>query len=288
MAAGEAPASHEVRRIAAIQKLWTDGDYPTIGALFEPMSDELVARLDLAGRRVLDAATGTGNTAILAAQAGAQVDAFDLTPSLLEVARQRAADAGVTVRFVEGDLVAIPFPDASYDLVLSTFGAFLVDDQRRCAQELLRVCRPGGRIVSTAWSAAGMFGVMLEVFTDRHTALLAGAPDQRAWADPDKLARLFDGLEVDIDVTTATLWIPFASVASALELFESASGPVHRMREALAAEGGDWNEVRSDLAARWEQLARARDGGVELPSGYAIATVRRLSRRTGHVPMWPG
>jgi SAM-dependent methyltransferase len=272
---GEVLAQDEERR-AAIQQLWTDGDYARIGELFEPVSEQVVAGLDLAGRRVLDAATGTGNTAILAAQAGAAVTGFDLTPALLEVARQRASHAGVDVRFVEGDLLAIPFPDASFEVVLSTFGAFLADDQRACALELVRVCRPGGRIVTTAWADDGIFGSMLDVMRRRHPALLEDVPDRQAWVEPEALAGLFEGAGVDIDVAIDTTWFRFPSIPAAMALFEVASGPVQRMRAGVLADGGDWDLLRDELQERWSALARpAGERAIDLPGSYAVATIDR-------------
>ncbi len=136
--------------------------------------------------------TGTGNTAIAAAAAGADVSAFDITPRLLDVARERAAAAGLTIDFREGDLLAIPYPDDAFDLVLSTFGAFTADDPPACARELVCVCRPDGTIVTTAWADEGVFGVLTEVAVTRYPALVPhGAADPRAWADEAGLAGIF-------------------------------------------------------------------------------------------------
>jgi SAM-dependent methyltransferase len=261
-------------RTAAIRRVWEDGAYEDIGALFEPISAQVVGNLALTGRHVLDAATGTGNSALLAARAGAQVEAFDLTPRLLDIARARAASAGLDIRFREGDLVDMPYPDASFDVVLSTFGAFTVDDPRRCAEELLRVTRPGGSVVSTAWSDEGMFAALIAVVTEQHPgALDPDRPDPAAWADASALARIFAGADVDISVQRLTWWFRFPSLIAPLDLLERASGPVQRLRAAVEAADGDWTESRDEILARWSRLARSTATGVELPAVYGVATV---------------
>jgi SAM-dependent methyltransferase len=263
-------------RVEAIQQLWSVGCYEDVGALFVPVTEAVVAALPLAGRRVLDAATGTGNTAIAAARAGADVAAFDLTPRLLDVARERASAAGVTVDFAEGDLLAIPYPDDAFDVALSTFGAFTADDPQACARELVRVCRPGGTIVSTAWASDGIFGVLTEVALARLASVTpSGAPDPRAWADADGLAGIFAGLPVSIELTHRTVWLPFPSVDEAFAMFEATSGPVQRMRAAITAQDADgWPAVRAEIVARWAASSSPGEhDDVLLPGTYGVATI---------------
>lgn len=261
-------------RTVAIRELWAAGAYEDIGALFEPISAEVVGNLDLAGRRVLDAATGTGNTALLAARAGAEVDAFDISPRLLGIARSRAVSAGLDIRFRDGDLIDLPYPDASFDVVLSTFGAFTVDDPPRCAAELVRVTRPEGGIVSTAWSDEGMLATLTAVVADRYPGVLdPSRPDPAAWADPTGVARIFADEDVHITVTRRTWWFRFPTIVAPLDLLEEASGPVQRLRAAVEAADGNWSETREDILARWARLARPTATGVELPAVYGLATV---------------
>ncbi len=269
--------THDARaaRVDAIRQLWSDGDYARVGALFIPVTDTLVDELGLDGLDVLDAATGTGNTALAAARAGARVSAFDLTAQLLDVARARAAESGLAIDFAEGDLLDVPYPDDRFDVVLSTFGAFTADDPRRCATELVRVCRPGGRVVSTAWGHDGVFGALTAVVAERHPEVVDPArPDPRAWADAEGLAAIFAGLDVKIELTHRTVWFPFPSAERALALFEEVSGPVQRLRAGVEqASPGGWEGVRMELVRRWDALARRVPAGVELPSGYGTAVV---------------
>ena len=267
-------------RHTRIVSLWSDGSYEDIGALFEPISRELVAELDLAGLRVLDAATGTGNTAIAAASAGATVDACDLAPRLLDVARDRAAAASVDIAFVEADLLALPYEDDSFDAVVSTFGAFTVDDPARCARELVRVCRPDGRVVTTAWGDRGVFATSLEVIARELPEVDdPQGPDPRDWADLDGVRDVVAGLDVEVRVEQRTIWFRFPSLPAAFDLFEVASGPYLRMRAAIEERDPQgWNRVRRDVIAGWEPLARSGvGGGVELPADYGVATIVRTS-----------
>jgi SAM-dependent methyltransferase len=273
------PASDD-ERVAGIRQVWTEGDYRRIAQLFSPVSERLAVELDVAGRQVLDAATGTGNTAIAMARAGAEVEAFDLTPLMLDRARERARAEHVQVRFREGDLTAVPFPDASFDLVVSTFGAFLCDDPAACARELVRVCRPGGRIVSTAWTGEGVIGSLRRATESRYPQLAMADPSHEAhlvWGDPDRLPGLFEGCDVEVHLEHREVWFPFGSSEDALELFETTSGPVMRLRGAILEAGLDWDAIRSDLVREWDEVAVQTDAGVELPSTYAVAFVERRS-----------
>jgi len=270
----------EDERVAGIRQVWTEGDYRRIASLFSPVSERLAVELDVAGRQVLDAATGTGNTAIAMARAGAEVEAFDLTPLMLERARERARAEHVQVRFREGDLTAIPFPDASFDLVVSTFGAFLCDDPAACARELVRVCRPGGRIVSTAWTGEGVIGSLRKATEARYPQLAMADPSHEAhlaWGDPDRLPGLFDECDVEVHLEHREVWFPFGSSEDALEVFETTSGPVMRLRAAIIGAGLDWDAIRGDLVREWDAMAVQTAAGVELPSTYAVAFVERRS-----------
>ena len=143
---------------------WSAGDWDGFARLLTPVGRLVVDRVGVEpGLGLLDVGTGTGgNVAIPAAQLGAEVVGLDITPELLTHARRRAADAGVVVGWIEGDAQELPFADASFDRVTSTFGAMFAPDHGRTAAELVRVCRPGGRIVMTTWVNDGFVG---ELFT---------------------------------------------------------------------------------------------------------------------------
>lgn len=263
-------------RTRRIQQLWEDGDYREVGRWFAPISDRLIDRLRPAGLHVLDAATGTGNTALAAARAGARVDAFDLTEPLLEVARSRAAAEGLDIRFRTGDLLDVPYPDASFDLVVSTFGAFTADDPIRAAEELVRVCRPGGRVVTTAWGREGVFGVLRAVIRDLCPAAApADAPDPGRWAEPAGLGAIFAGCDVDITHRRVETWFSFAGLDPLWSTLEEVSGPIQVTRSTVAEAGGDWQAIRAEVVDRWAALTRPAVDGVEVLGVHGEAHVRR-------------
>src|SRR5882757_7552625 len=148
-------AADELRQRA--RTTWAAGDWDSFSRLVAPVGAEVLERIDLEpGMELLDVGTGSGGTvAIPAAQRGARVVGSDVTPELFEHARRRAAEAGVEVEWVDADAQDLPFDDASFDRVVSTFGAMFAPDHTRAAAELVRVCRPGGRIAMATWANDG-------------------------------------------------------------------------------------------------------------------------------------
>jgi SAM-dependent methyltransferase len=143
------------------EDMWGTGDYRAVAEKVTSIGDILVARAAIEpGMEVLDVACGTGNAAIPAAQQGARVTGIDLSPGLLAMARERGAEAGVQVDWLEGDAQSLPFGDDSFDRVISAIGHMFAPDHKRAADELLRVCRPGGRIAIACWTPDGAIGQM--------------------------------------------------------------------------------------------------------------------------------
>lgn len=143
------------------QKIWTTGDYARIGNPLVIMGELLCEAVDVrSGQRVLDVATGSGNTALAAARRFCETTGIDYVPELIEHARRRAAAEDFEVAFEVGDAEELPYPDASFDAVLSTLGVMFTPDQEKAAGELLRVCRPGGRIGLANWTPDGFVGNM--------------------------------------------------------------------------------------------------------------------------------
>ena len=141
------------------QATWSSGDYHMIGTQIVLQSELLIEALDVRStERVLDVATGSGNAALAAARRGCEVIGLDYVPALLDRARRRAEAEGLQVEFIEGDAEALPFEDGRFDVVSSVFGAIFAPDQERTASELVRVCRPGGRIGLVAHTPEGFIG----------------------------------------------------------------------------------------------------------------------------------
>ncbi len=143
------------------QKTWTSGDYAMVGNLLVIMGERLCEAVDLrAGDKVLDVATGSGNTAISAARRFCEVTAIDYVPELIEQAKSRAQAERLEVSFEVGDAEHLSYADASFDVVLSTLGVMFAPDQEKAAGEMLRVCRPGGKIGLANWTPDGFIGDM--------------------------------------------------------------------------------------------------------------------------------
>jgi SAM-dependent methyltransferase len=268
-------------RADAIRALWSSGSYADVGDRWAFVSQQLVDELDatvgLAGRHVLDAACGTGNTTLALARAGARVVGVDLTPKLLAIAADRAEAAGLDVDLREGDLLDLPAPSDAFDVVTSTFGAFISDDPHGCAAELVRVARPGGTIALTAWTDAGPFELIRGVVFDAHPELRdVERPDGAAWARRAGLQERFAGTGarlVDLDIRLAPL--PFDSVEHAVAFLTEHSGPTLATRRAVEDLGGDWDMLMARVVDAWRPHTRPADGGIELlaPYGRAVLVV---------------
>ena len=170
---------------------WALGDYGSVGATIADLGADLVAAAGVsAGARVLDVGAGTGNASLPAAAAGATVVATDITPELMAVGERAATERGLAVEWRRADARSLPFPDGSFDVVLSCLGAMFADDHPAAAAELLRVCKPGGTVAMANWTPGGGVG--------RFFALLArygppgpAGPPPTAWGDPAHVAQLF-------------------------------------------------------------------------------------------------
>lgn len=264
------------QRLEGIQALWSMGSYEAVGDLFATIGPALVAELDdrvgLDDRDVLDAACGTGNTTLALARQGARVTGMDLTPALLTVAADRASAAGLAVTWQEGDLVSMPFDDDSFDVVTSTFGAFLSDDPHACAAELVRVCRPGGTIAVTAWSRTSSFERFREIVVAHNADLLVQGQDPGAWSEAAGLCDRFAGTGATlVDLEERPFGLPFASVEGALAFLMETSGPAIMARAAVEGTGGDWDALVPEILAAWDAVAEPTGTGIALPSPYARA-----------------
>ncbi|MEA2125879.1 MAG: hypothetical protein QOI80_2661, partial [Solirubrobacteraceae bacterium] len=178
--------------------MWASGDYPSMVETFLlPLGPRLVQACGIGpGMRVLDVAAGTGNASIPAAQAGAEVTASDLTPELLEAGRRRAEAQGVTLQWAEADAEHLPFEDASFDVVMSSIGAMFAPHHQDVADELVRVCRPGGTVGLLSWTPEGMIGALFRAMGPFAPPPPPGAQPAPLWGSEEHLAGLF-GERVD-------------------------------------------------------------------------------------------
>ena len=175
------------------RKMWASGDYPSMVETFLlPLGPTLVEACGItAGMRVLDVAAGTGNASIPAAKTGAEVTASDLTPELFEAGRRRARAEGVELEWIEGDAENLPFDDESYDIVMSSIGAMFAPHHQEVADELVRVCRPGGTIGMLNWTPEGMIGALFRTMGPFAPPPPPGAQPAPLWGSEEHLEELF-------------------------------------------------------------------------------------------------
>jgi 2-polyprenyl-3-methyl-5-hydroxy-6-metoxy-1,4-benzoquinol methylase len=241
------PATLNIQTIKAHQKAtWEAGDFGEVAKYIVPVAEEFMARLNLtSGNRVLDAACGTGNLAILAARKGCAVSGVDIASNLIAQARVRAREEGVDIDYTEGDAESLPYADASFDMVVSMFGVMFAPRPERVVSELKRVTKPGGFIALANWTPRGFIGKMFEVFR-RHVATPTGLPSPLQWGDEEMVReRLHTGfVELRLTRCIAHLRYPF-DVAGTVEFFRQYYGPTQRAFDSLALEAQAF--LRADL-----------------------------------------
>jgi ubiquinone/menaquinone biosynthesis C-methylase UbiE len=246
--------------------MWAAGDYAAIGLATMPVAETIVQSADPhAGQRVLDVACGTGNVALVLARRNCDVTAIDLVPSLVEKAKRRSLADGTEIRFLEGDVQALPFPDASFDCVFSVFGAMFAPDQERAAKELTRVCRPGGTVAMANWIADGAIAAFFGAVT-RNLPPTAGLEPPLRWGTVRGVRELFGNRARSVRFEQRTLTESFRSVEHALEIFTTRFGPVHCALGALDARGK--GELSDDLSELFRERNRANDGTLAMPFEY--------------------
>jgi SAM-dependent methyltransferase len=220
------------------QQVWSAGDFAKVGALVAPVSENLAEAVDMSpGDRVLDVACGSGNAAIAAARrTWGDVVGLDFVPALLAHARERAAAEGMKIEFVEGDAQKLPFDDGSFDTVLSVFGAMFAPDQEQTAAELLRVCRPDGRIGMCNWTPDGFVGDMFKT-TAKHAPPPPGLTPPVAWGTEERLRELFgDGIS-ELSCERRTFRQRFLSTDHFIAFFKEWFGPTKMAFARVGEEG---------------------------------------------------
>jgi ubiquinone/menaquinone biosynthesis C-methylase UbiE len=218
------------------RETWAAGQYDLCAQRIAAAAQAVVEAAAIEpGMTVLDVATGTGNAAIPAAQAGAQVTGLDLTPELFNVARVHAEEAGVTVEWVEGDAEALPFADASFDRVLSVFGVAFAPRQKLAAAELARVCRPGGSVVVANWTPRGFMGRLFAIVAGHLPPPPDGAASPAQWGEEGHVRKLLGGQLLLAQELRAVDMRP-PSRDAMVALFDNAFGPFVMARKALGDE----------------------------------------------------
>jgi ubiquinone/menaquinone biosynthesis C-methylase UbiE len=272
-AAAAAPATDLAAVKARQQAAWSAGDYAEIGTRLQIVGESLCEAVDLrAGARVLDVAAGNGNAALAAARRWCEVTAVDYVPRLLERARERAAADRLPIAFREADAENLPFADASFDAVLSTFGVMFTPDQERAAQEMLRVCRPGGKIGLANWTPESFIGQLFKTI-GKYLPPAPGVKSPALWGTEVRLAELFGALADTIDSRPRHYVFRYRSPEHWLEVFRTYYGPVQKAFGALDAE--KQAALARDLTDLMARLNRSGDATLVLSSEYAEVVVTR-------------
>lgn len=253
---------------------WAAGDYTAIAdAYVIPVAQTALAAAAVQpGEELLDVAAGSGNASIPAAQAGAQVTALDLVPELLEIGRARAAQAGASIRFVEGDAEAMPLPDDAFDVLVSVVGVQFTPRHAATAGELLRVLRPGGRFVLANWTPAGFIGQVFKTMSPYMPKPPAGAGAPPLWGDEAHVRSLFPGHGIELSFETHSTDFTADSPAGFVEFMADNYGPVLKARERLSQDGR-WDSLRAELIALCERSNVEADT-FRAPSEYLVITGR--------------
>jgi len=234
---------------------WAAGDFPAVARLtLWEVGPRIVAAVGVQpGERTLDVACGTGNAAIRAAQAGAQVIGVDLTPELFDAARAEAAQAGVAVDWVQGDAEDLPFEDEAFDVVLSTFGCMFAPRHAIAASEIARVLRPGGRIGITSWTPEGGMGSFFRTVGGYMPPPPPVAQPPALWGNEDHVRELFAESGIELEFRRETVeQAQFDSTDEAIEYLSTRFGPMIMAREMLTA-AGRWDDLHADLVELYER-----------------------------------
>src|ERR1700728_3903837 len=181
------------------QAAWSSGDYAIVGTTLQIVGEELCETLDLrAGQKVLDVAAGNGNVSLAAARRWCNVVSTDYVPALLERGRARATADGLTIEFKEADAEALPFADGAFDAVVSTFGVMFTPNQDEAAAELVRVCKPGGKIGLANWTPDGFVGQMFKTI-GKYAPPPAGVKSPALWRTRERLVDIFGSAAMSIE-----------------------------------------------------------------------------------------
>jgi SAM-dependent methyltransferase len=255
------------------QAAWATGNYAVVGTTLQIVGEDLCEALDLrSGARVLDVAAGNGNATLAAARRWCEVTSTDYVGSLLDAGRARAQAEGHDIKFQEADAEKLPFADASFDAVLSTFGVMFTADQDKAAAELLRVCRPGGRIGLANWTPESFIGQLFKTI-GKYVPPAPGVKSPALWGTRARLEELFGKGARDIRAISRHFIFRYRSPAHWLEVFRTYYGPMTRTFAALDEQ--KQAAFRQEVEALIARFNRSGDATVVLPSEYLEVVIER-------------
>ncbi len=268
-----APAPPSLAAVKSKQQAaWSAGNYAVVGSTLQIVGETLCEALDLrAGETVLDVAAGNGNAALAAARRWARVTASDYVPALLAGAGARAVADGLEIELREADAENLPVADASFDIVLSTFGVMFTPDQDKAASELLRVCKPGGKIGLANWTPASFIGQLFKII-GAHIPPAPGVKSPALWGTEQRLRDLFGGAAESVATTPRYFAFRYHSPEHWLEVFRTFYGPLNR---AFAALGDSGAALEGEVLELLRQFDRGGAGGLVVPSEYLEVVITK-------------
>jgi ubiquinone/menaquinone biosynthesis C-methylase UbiE len=269
------PTTIDLATIKSRQQIaWGSGDYAMIGTTLQIVGEMLCEALDLrSNQRVLDVAAGNGNATLAAARRFANVVSTDYVDALLERGRERAKADRLPVIFQEADAEALPFAEASFDVVLSTFGVMFTPNQQQAASELMRVCRPGGKIGLANWTPEGFIGQLFKTI-GKYVPPAPGVKSPALWGSKAHLDALF-GPEATIAVESRNFAFRYKSPAHWVEIFRGYYGPMVKAFAAIDQKARE--ALEADLYALLDKFNVAEDGTLVVPSEYLEVVITKRS-----------
>jgi SAM-dependent methyltransferase len=248
------------------QATWASGDFAVIGTTLQIVGETLAEAVDVRAREeVLDVAAGNGNATLAAARRFAFVTSTDYVQALLDKGAARAAAEGLSVYFQLADAEALPYADASFDVVLSTFGAMFTPEHRRPAQEMLRVLRSGGRVGLANWTPEGFIGQLFKVIGS-YIAPPAGLKSPALWGTEPHIVELFGPQAADIRCVRKVFNFRYASSAHWIQVFRDFYGPTHKAFASLDA--ARQAALERDIVALLERFNVAGKSSLVVPGEY--------------------
>lgn len=255
------------------QAAWSSGDYAIIGTTLQIVGEQLAEACDLrCDEAVLDVAAGNGNATLAAARRGCKVTSTDYVAALLDRGAERAKAERLEVKFQVADVEALPFENASFDAVLSTFGVMFAPDHAKSAAEMLRVCRPGGRIGLANWTPEGFIGQLFKTL-GRHLPPPAGVQSPSLWGVESHLRSLFGDQAAAIQATPRLFNFRYRSAAHFIDVFRTWYGPVLKAFASLPPDKAA--ALEQDLSELLNKLNRGGASSLVVPSEYLEIVVTR-------------
>jgi ubiquinone/menaquinone biosynthesis C-methylase UbiE len=255
------------------QGAWSAGDYAVVGTTLQIVGEQLCEALDLRpGSKVLDVAAGNGNVTLAAARRWCEVTSTDYVPELLERGRERAEAERLIVDFQQADAEALPFPDASFDVVVSTFGVMFTADQDKAAAELIRVCKSGGKIGLANWTPDGFIGRLFKTL-GKHLPPPAGVKSPALWGTRARIDEMFGEQASKIHTAPRMFVFRYRSPRHWLDVFKTFYGPMLKAFAALDARAQA--ALSTDLLALADELNHAGDGMMAVPSEYLEVVITK-------------